>query len=207
MCCIVALEAIHANGVVYRGLSPDTLLVSQDGVVILSNFQHARQNPEGNFTICGTPEYLAPEVVQQQGHGLTADFWTLGVVLYELFTDSTPFQAPNELDVYAKICRHKLNGLKDLEGTTDNLKEAGKGGALAWIEKLVDPNAEKRLGGSNGESARKAAGSWIGASEWKKFENKFFMDEAANQLRNKISAGDGLMASEYKGKSDWCEGW
>ena len=69
MCAILGLAALHGNGVVYRGISPETLLLTKDGNVLLSNFQYARQNPEGNVTICGAPEYLAPEVVQQQVRG------------------------------------------------------------------------------------------------------------------------------------------
>ena len=118
MCALLGLEAVHAHGVVYRGLnsevsvselqgtspliilhgdktylfpprcslllrrfqrnqlrSSQSLLLAKDGNIVLTNFQYARQNPEGNVTICGPPEYLAPEVVQQQGHGPVSDLW------------------------------------------------------------------------------------------------------------------------------------
>jgi len=209
MCVISGLEVLHQAGVVYRGISPDTLLVSTDGMVTLANFQHSRQNPDGNLTICGSPEYLAPEVVVQQGHGISADYWTLGVLLYELFANETPFHASNEIDIYAKICRHKAGGLTGNLPADATIRTAGKGGAIAWIEKLLEPDPELRVGSlaNAGGNVRKGAAGWISGKNWKTFSSATFEEEAAKQLLQKVEAGNAVKTIAYKGNGRWCEGW
>ena len=73
MCALLGLEAIHAHGVVYRGVNSESLVLTETGNVVLTNFQYARQNPEGNVTICGPPEYLAPEVRMNKSVGEKLD--------------------------------------------------------------------------------------------------------------------------------------
>lgn len=166
MCALLGLEAIHAHGVVYRGVNSESLVLTESGNVVLSNFQYARQNPEGNVTICGPPEYLAPEVVQQQGHGAASDLWQLGVALYELAQGGTPFEAPNELDVYAKICRHRYGtlGTNLKEGTHLKSKQGVK--CLQFLEACIHPDPAMRL---TAGAAKKDG--WFTSSEWKKLSN------------------------------------
>ncbi|GMH71360.1 hypothetical protein TrLO_g3867 [Triparma laevis f. longispina] len=205
MCAILGLAALHTNGVVYRGISPETLLLTKDGNVLLSNFQYARQNPEGNVTICGAPEYLAPEVVQQQGHGLPCDYWQLGVVLFELLQKKTPFFAPNELDVYAKICRHRAGTLaNNIEAGTPL---AGKGvpKCLAFLEKAIHPNPALRI---TGAQAKKDP--WF-SGEWKKLGNSKIRKICEQQLQQRLatddeSQGDGK-GEKFSGDAGWCDGW
>lgn len=205
MCVLLGLEAIHSQGVVFRGISPEHLLLTNDGNVILANFHFARQNPEGNVTICGAPEYLAPEVVQQQGHGLPSDFWTMGIVLYEVFQNETPFFAPNEVDIYAKICRHSAGGLDKGIKEGSPLHGDALAKCLRFLNKVMDPNPAKRAAGA---SALKKD-PWFTASEWKKMACPLMRDMAMSHLAERSAANDESSSKlqEYKGKNDWCDGW
>jgi len=205
MCILLGLEAIHSQGVVFRGISPEHLLLTMEGNVILTDFHYARQNPEGNVTICGAPEYLAPEVVQQQGHGLPSDFWTMGIVLYELFQNETPFFAPNEVDVYAKICRHTRGGLEKGLKEGSPLKGAGLAKCLKFLNKTMDPDPANR--GKGATDLKKD--SWFTTSEWKKLSCPKIRDIAKSHSAERLAAEDESTSKfqEYRGKNDWCKGW
>jgi len=101
---LVGLEHIHRSGVLYRELRPENILISHNGTLKLSNFTLSKlipyEMPDGEvtdetFTLCGCSEYLAPEIILNQGHSFTADFWALGVLLYEFFCAVTPFEVDN----------------------------------------------------------------------------------------------------------------
>jgi CRP-like cAMP-binding protein len=102
----LALEHIHWHGVLFRGLSPDTALLDADGHLQLCDFRFAKQlvggggggGAEGRtFTLCGHPEYLAPEVVKGTGHADAADWWALGCFAWWLLTHHTPFAGPGDV--------------------------------------------------------------------------------------------------------------
>ena len=109
---ILALEHIHDHGYVFRDLKPENILIDSSGYLKLCDFGLAKAIPFVNkhhhiqyrtFTLCGTPEYIAPEIVLTQGHDKTADFWALGVLMYELLCKRTPFDGRNQQRVFEKI--------------------------------------------------------------------------------------------------------
>lgn len=74
---------MHSKNIIFRDLKPENLLIGNDGYLKLTDFGFAKVLNEGRtFTICGTPEYIAPEVILNQGHGKAVDWWTLGVLIY-----------------------------------------------------------------------------------------------------------------------------
>mgnify|MGYP001440972244 CR=1 FL=1 len=76
-------EYLHSKNIIFRDLKPENLLIGNDGYLKLTDFGFAKILNEGRtFTICGTPEYIAPEVILNQGHGKAVDWWTLGVLIY-----------------------------------------------------------------------------------------------------------------------------
>ena len=101
-CVVLALEYLHRNGIVYRDLKPENLLLDERGYLKLADFGFAKRiGNQRTFTLCGTPEYQAPEIMAYRGATITSDFWSLGVLLYELLTGVSPFvpvtSRPHEL--------------------------------------------------------------------------------------------------------------
>ena len=84
-------EYMHGLNIVYRDLKPENLLVSADGYLKLTDFGFAKVVVNRTYTLCGTPEYIAPEILLNKGHGKPVDWWTLGILVYEMLAGFPPF--------------------------------------------------------------------------------------------------------------------
>lgn len=92
---MLALEALHRAGIIYRDLKPENLLLDGDGHLKVSDFGLSKKGVEEpgqlTYSICGTPEYIAPEILSNDhGHTASVDWWSLGVLFYEMFTGRPP---------------------------------------------------------------------------------------------------------------------
>ena len=90
----MALDHIHQRHIVHRDLKLSNLLLDQHGYLKLIDFGLCKQlgSSEGtSYTCCGTPEYLPPEMLSREGHAAPADWWAMGIIIYELLTGITPF--------------------------------------------------------------------------------------------------------------------
>ena len=99
----LALEYLHSHSIVYRDLKPENVLIQHDGHLKLTDFGFAKQVEDLTYTLCGTPEYLAPEIIQSSGHGLGVDWWALGIIVYEMLAGYPPFYDNHPLAIYEKI--------------------------------------------------------------------------------------------------------
>jgi len=78
------LDYMHGLDVIYRDLKPENLLVNTDGYLKLTDFGFSKVVKTSTYTLCGTPEYMAPEILLNKGHGKAVDWWALGILIYEM---------------------------------------------------------------------------------------------------------------------------
>ncbi|KAK7789650.1 hypothetical protein R5R35_007710 [Gryllus longicercus] len=102
----LALQFLHRNGVVYRDLKLDNILLDHEGHCKLADFGMCKEGiADGatTTTFCGTPDYIAPEILQELDYGPSVDWWALGVLMYEMMAGQPPFEADNEDDLFESI--------------------------------------------------------------------------------------------------------
>lgn len=101
----MALDYLHKKGIIYRDLKPENILMEESGYLRLADFGMAKELKEGEkaTTFCGTPEYLAPEIVTNSGHNHCADWWSFGILIYEMLCGIPPFFAENLERMYDLI--------------------------------------------------------------------------------------------------------
>ena len=100
-------EYLHSKNIIYRDLKPENILIDGEGYLKLTDFGFAKYCDTRTYTLCGTPEYLAPEVLLNKGHGKPVDWWTLGILLYEMLAGYPPFQDDDPMNIYRKIINTK----------------------------------------------------------------------------------------------------
>ena len=101
-------EYLHSSNIIYRDLKPENLLINPDGYLKLTDFGFAKIVDGRTYTLCGTPEYLAPEILLNKGHGKPVDWWTLGIIIYEMLAGIDPFSDEDPMSIYQKILKGKI---------------------------------------------------------------------------------------------------
>lgn len=108
-----ALGYLHAAGVVYRDLKPENILLDSEGHLVLTDFGLCKEglvdSDQTTATFCGTPEYLAPEVIRKEAYGRSVDWWCLGAVLYEMLYGLPPFYSRDTAVMYDAILNKPLH--------------------------------------------------------------------------------------------------
>ena len=132
---LLPLEYLHDMSIVHRDLKLENVLVSQDGALKLTDFGFAKHIKYRSWTLCGTPEYLAPEIILEKGHGKAVDYWAFGVLFYEMLNGHSPFEAEDHLATYQKI----LDGAITYPPKMDSE-------AVDIISKLLQKDISRRYG-------------------------------------------------------------
>lgn len=109
---LLGLEYLHNQGIIYRDLKPENLLLTAEGHICMTDFGISKEGFVGKdvrtATVCGTPEYFAPELLEGKGYGKEVDWWSFGTLLYEMLTGQPPFFNDDRAVMYSKIMNEKL---------------------------------------------------------------------------------------------------
>ena len=132
---VLIFDYLHNKNIIYRDLKPENILIHKSGYLKLTDFGFAKIVEVRTYTLCGTPEYLAPEIILNKGHGKPVDWWTCGILLYEMIAGIDPFSDDDPMMVYQKILKGKI---KFPSGFDSNAK--------SLIKHLLDSDLTKRYG-------------------------------------------------------------
>ena len=211
---VLAIEFLHKKNMIYRDLKPENILLDEKGHVKLTDFGLSKileEDNEKTFTICGTPQYLAPEVLLKKGYDKAVDWWSLGCVMYEMLSGRLPFCIKRGMKLTQKIYERGVEYPKSLTNE-----------AIDLIQKLLVVDPQKRLGqGPNGSDEIKKHPFFKGVNwddAWKKkikppfipklkndtdlrYFDTMFTDEPLNgpQRKNTNRDRDREPSNDYKG--------
>lgn len=135
------LAFIHSRDYVFRDLKPENVMIDADGYPVIVDFGFTKHIPEGKtYTFCGTPNYVAPEVILSSGHNRSVDHWALGITLYEIVVGENPFffEGMDHMTLYETIYRDDPYPLKPEDGRSMEL--------IDLVGRLLEKDPTKRLG-------------------------------------------------------------
>jgi protein kinase A len=104
----LVIEYLHSKKIIYRDLKPENVLIDVNGHIKITDFGFAKYVSDITWTLCGTPDYLAPEVIQSKGYGPAVDWWSLGILIFEMLAGYPPFYDDDHLKLYEKIIQGRI---------------------------------------------------------------------------------------------------
>lgn len=134
---MLCFEYLHGKSLIFRDLKPENVLVDKNGYIKLADFGFIKRvtKSERTYTFCGTPEYIAPEIIQNKGYSQPVDWYALGIFIYELLVGRPPFMASDPYEIFQMALKEKIKFPREFDKHSKSL-----------IKKLCEHDLSKRLG-------------------------------------------------------------
>lgn len=171
-----AFEHLHSKKIVFRDLKPENLLLNDQGHVKLTDMGLAKVIVGKTFTTCGTPDYFAPELIASKGHTQAVDWWTLGVLTFELLSGHPPFESATPMQIYQKVTK----GI-----TRVAFPKKCKGHAETFIKALCQTDPQQRLAVKKGGIQNIKEHAWYTGFDWEAMMNRNMKVPYKPQVKSK----------------------
>ncbi|OQS02974.1 cGMP-dependent protein kinase [Thraustotheca clavata] len=174
---VLAFEHMHGKSIAYRDLKPENLILDARGFLKVVDFGLAKVVHDRTWTLCGTPDYLAPEIILNRGHDKAVDYWALGILIYELIAGTVPFYAEDPMQVYSLVL-------------TGNIKFPVYFGrtCVDLIQKLLTQNPVRRIGNLKHGVHDIINHRWFSGYDWEGLLKQKIVPPIVPQLKSNTDA-------------------
>ncbi|CAK4248092.1 unnamed protein product [Aphanomyces euteiches] len=176
---VLAFDHMHHKSIAYRDLKPENLILDAQGFLKVVDFGLAKVVPERTWTLCGTPDYLAPEIILNRGHDKAVDYWALGILIYELIAGTVPFYADDPMQVYSLVLTGNIKFPAFFSRTCIDL-----------VQKLLTQNPVRRLGNLKHGVGDIMNHRWFSGYDWDGLVHGKITPPIVPQLKNNMDSSN-----------------